>query len=171
MGSSYSCKINEEYLGSFNLDKLYRHSRFDEITYLSSDDCRQIRFPKSLKIYHISSNLHSIELPELPDTLTELSFSLVINSPCRPIKINKLPHALEKLYCYRCYLEHLDLEQVPNLKVLSCPRNLLEKIDNIKNLEKLNCCSNKLFELELPPKLTELYCSRNYIRKLDLPKL
>ena len=67
------------------------------------------------------------------------------------------------------------IEAFPNLKVLNCGSNSIQKLDLRQNpeLEKLICNTNQLTQLDLSknPKIYHLICSWNQLEQLDVSNL
>lgn len=67
------------------------------------------------------------------------------------------------------------IEAFPNLKVLNCGNNSIQKLDLRQNpeLEKLICNTNQLTQLDLSknPKIYHLKCSENQLEQLDVSNL
>ena len=67
------------------------------------------------------------------------------------------------------------IEAFPNLKVLNCGNNSIQKLDLRQNpkLETLKCNKNQLTQLELSknPAINYLYCSENQLEQLDVSHL
>ena len=67
------------------------------------------------------------------------------------------------------------IEAFPNLKVLNCGNNSIQKLDLRQNpkLETLKCNKNQLTQLELSknPAINYLYCSENPLEQLDVSHL
>lgn len=67
------------------------------------------------------------------------------------------------------------IEAFPNLKVLNCGNNSIQKLDLRQNpkLETLKCNKNQLTQLELSknPDINYLYCSENPLEQLDVSHL
>ena len=67
------------------------------------------------------------------------------------------------------------IEAFPNLKVLNCGNNSIQKLDLRQNpeLEKLICNKNQLTQLDLSknPKIYHLICSWNQLEQLDVSNL
>lgn len=67
------------------------------------------------------------------------------------------------------------IEAFPNLKVLKCGNNSIQKLDLRQNpkLETLKCNKNQLTQLELSknPDIKYLYCSENQLEQLDVSHL
>ena len=67
------------------------------------------------------------------------------------------------------------IEAFPNLKVLNCGNNSIQKLDLRQNpeLEKLICNKNQLTQLDLSknPKIYHLKCSENQLKQLDVSNL
>ena len=67
------------------------------------------------------------------------------------------------------------IEAFPNLKVLNCGNNSIQKLDLRQNpkLETLKCNKNQLTQLELSknPDINYLYCSENQLEQLDVSHL
>ena len=67
------------------------------------------------------------------------------------------------------------IEAFPNLKVLKCGNNSIQKLDLRQNpkLETLKCNENQLTQLDLSknPDIDYLYCSENQLEQLDVSNL
>ena len=67
------------------------------------------------------------------------------------------------------------IEAFPNLKVLKCGNNSIQKLDLRQNpkLETLKCNENQLTQLDLSknPNIDYLYCSENQLEQLDVSHL
>ena len=67
------------------------------------------------------------------------------------------------------------IEAFPNLKVLNCGNNSIQKLDLRQNpkLETLKCNENQLTQLDLSknPDIDYLYCSENQLEQLDVSHL
>ena len=67
------------------------------------------------------------------------------------------------------------IEEFPNLKVLKCGNNSIQKLDLRQNpkLETLKCNENQLTQLDLSknPDIDYLYCSENQLEQLDVSHL
>jgi len=69
-------------------------------------------------------------------------------------------------------LKILDLQSVPNLRILKCCGNQIRELNlrYLPKLEVLECSSNQLKSLDVSfaPRLKVLNCKNNYLAKLDL---
>lgn len=98
-------------------------------------------------------------ITHLPNTLEKLS----INDQYL-VELNDLPKSLVELECAYNHLTHLDLDNLPKLKVVRANNNKLEKISNLpESLEELYINNNEISQLTLRDNLylRVLHCSNN----------
>ena len=78
---------------------------------------------------------------------------------------------LKVLKCGNNSIQKLDLRQNPKLETLKCNKNQLTQLDLSKNpdIDYLNCSENQLEQLDVSHlKLEYLYCSHNDLEQLDV---
>ena len=100
-----------------------------------------------------------VEINGLPQSLKRFSCNRQLLT-----ELTNLPKELEVLEVESNYLEELDLEETPKIKILKCSNNILTKIDNLSEaLEEIYCENNQIKRLNLQElaNLKVLHCSNN----------
>jgi hypothetical protein len=108
------------------------------------------------------------QIPELPDTLTDLYCT---NNNLSLKGLPKLPSKLKKLCCGNCRLKNI--EPLPNsLEMLICEHNDLKYINVPPNLQYLKCNNSLISNIHnIPNSLKFVDCSHNKLNNLSDIKL
>ncbi len=157
---------------------------FMDLSHMDLDDISsKSDIPDTVRFLFLSDN-QLLDLPELID-FKYLKVLDICNN--KIVELPELPESLEELSCRNNYIENIDeLANLKKLKKLDISYNNLEEIPNIRNLETLLCYNNrikyvhpirtlkilgirhnKLTYIESFKNLTELDCDHNNIRKID----
>ena len=90
---------------------------------------------------------------------------LVLDVSNNPIEtIDFLPENLEELVCKSCKIKHIVSHK--KLKILQCPDNLLENLEEYTNLVDLQCERNKIKIINSYTCLEELVCHNNPLNEI-----